>query len=434
MQPDPAPKSLRSADAIDVVLDAAVLGVSAVYPSQRAGIWRFLRDWCAELASRPGVSLHLISSGRAPWNELAVEHVCRKDQFLRQLPHLWRPRPGYPIWRRLQSLGSRLAFRLPGKVPRTAVAGMLQALQPGLGKIARPIPGAIYHSPYHALPDTRGKSLWRTRSITVHDAIPLLHPEWFDDITPYLRALDSITARDTVFVDSESTKRDLVHWKGLDPRRILVAYPGISGHFRVVDRSTCRAALERLGVPDVRFLLAVGTLEPRKNLPALLEAFARVAVLPGNEDLHLVLVGARGWRNEVLDATFARIGAVRARVLRPGFVADEDLPLLYGACEAFVFASLYEGFGLPIAEAMACGAPVLCVDNSSQREVAGDVAMLSPGPSAEELSRCLGSLLSDADRRADMRRRGPAQSARFTWKACIDVHLDAWAAWREDDR
>jgi glycosyltransferase involved in cell wall biosynthesis len=416
---------------LDVVLDGAIFGVSAVYPSQRAGIWRFLRDWTRELASREDVRLHLVSSGRAPWNELALEHALRSDPLLRELGHQWHPRSGvFASWRWFQSKAASLAFHHAAhRIRPTSLAGILKALQVGLGNGPRSLPTqGVFHSPYHALPPA-GSALdgpGRLRSITVHDLIPVLHPEWFGDTAPFRKALASIGPRDLVFADSRSTRQDVLSNLPVRPEQVHVAYPGISRVFRPRNRSESRARLDGLGIPPVRFLLAVGTLEPRKNLPALLKAFARIAVLPGNEDLHLVLTGARGWKNQTFDSTLQDLGPLRSRVIATGFLSDEDLPLLYGACECFVFPSLYEGFGLPIAEAQACGAAVVCVDNSSQAEVAGEVSVLARDASEEAIASALDTLLRDQGALDRARAEGPANAARFGWKSCVDVHLEAW--------
>lgn len=419
---------------LDVVLDGAILGVSAIYPSQRAGIWRFLREWMAELARRPEVRLHLVSSGRAAWNELALEHARREDSFFSEVPHQWHPRRGaFPPWRRLQSRAARTAFRWGGAhLSPTAKAGILQALQPGLGRIPSPVPGGVYHSPYHALP--AGSSGAAVRSLTIHDLIPVLFPQWFDDTTPFRKALASVGPDDLVFADSASTRDDAVRHLGIDPERVHVAYPGVSAGFRQRPREECRAQLSRLGIPPVRFLLAVGTLEPRKNLAALLEAFARIARQPGQDDLHLVLTGARGWKNEVFDATLARLGDLRSRVIATGFLAEADLPLLYGACEAFVYPSLYEGFGLPVVEAQACGAAVVCVANSSQPEVAGEVSLLAAEGSPSALAAAVGQILSSPESLSARRVAGPGQAARFTWSRCVDAYIEGWRGEQERRR
>lgn len=414
--------------ALEVVLDAAILGVSAVYPSQRAGIWRFLRGWTKELASRDDVRLHLVSSGRAPWNELALERTRLEDPFFAQLPHVWHSRSSVlPGWRLLQSHMSKIAFRLARRgLPPTVLAGALQVLQTGLGRLPTPVSRGVYHSPYHALPESVAAVPGLARSLTVHDLIPVLFPQWFDDTQPFRRTLDSLRPGDHVFAVSECTRSDLIRMRGLDPEHVHVAYQGISPIFVARDRAWCRSQMERIGLPDVRFLLAVGTLEPRKNLPALLEVFRQIAETPGQEDLHLVLAGARGWKNEVYDRVLEGLGESRHRVIATGFLPDADLPVLYGGCEAFVYPSLYEGFGLPIAEAMACGAAVVCVRNSSQPEVAGEVAEMADTADAGSIVRALSELLANGDRLASMRARGPGQAARFTWARCVDAYLDVW--------
>ncbi len=403
--------------------------MSAVYPSQRAGIWRFVQEWARELASREEVRLHLVSGGRAPWNELALEQARHTDPFLATLPHVWHQRPSaIPGSRALQARAARFAFRLAqrGVLSPTALAGSLQALQAGLRPATCPVPGAVYHSPYHALPESVKAPACRVRSLTIHDMIPVLRPEWFGDTTPFRRAMASLRPGDIVFADSECTRSDAIRLLELDPRNVHVAYPGISPVFTPLDRSACRHDLSRLGVPDVPFLLAVGTLEPRKNLPQLLDAFARLSAMPEHGGLHLVLTGARGWKNELFDRVLGGLGEARSRVILTGYMEERDLPVLYGACEAFVHPSLYEGFGLPIAEAMASGAAVLCARNSSQIEVAGDVAELTDVHSADSIASALARLLANPARLDGMRLAGPAQAGRFTWKACIDTCLEAW--------
>ena len=257
---------------LDVVLDGALLGVSAVYPSQRAGIWRFVREWTRELASRDDVRLHLVSSGRALWNELALEQTRSRDPFFSEVAHQWHPRPGtVPLWRRVQSAAADWAFRHASGASPTTLAGFLRALQPGLGQIPSLPNGSVYHSPYHALPGSRRIHGAKMRSITIHDMIPVLFPEWFENTDPFRNAVASIGPDDHVFADSANTRGDVVRLGAIAPDHVHVAYPGIGPGFRPHDRGWCRSELARLGIAPVRFLLAVGTLEPRKNLARAVE-------------------------------------------------------------------------------------------------------------------------------------------------------------------
>ena len=165
-----------------------------------------------------------------------------------------------------------------------------------------------------------------------------------------------------------------------------------------------------------RFVLHLGTLEPRKNLARLVEAFARARQqLPECDDLKLVLAGGKGWDYDDIFATVERLG-LQEHVLFPGYVADADLPWFYRAATVFAYPSLLEGFGLPVLEAMACGTPVITSAVSSLPEVAGDAALLVDPMSVDALADALVRVLSDAALAGKMRRKGLLQAGRFSWQ------------------
>lgn len=159
------------------------------------------------------------------------------------------------------------------------------------------------------------------------------------------------------------------------------------------------------------YVLAVGNLEPRKNLPGLLRAFARLAPEVPHD---LVLVGAEGWLTGEIHATLDEL-RLGGRVRMTGFVEDADLPAWYGAADLFVYPSLYEGFGLPVLEAMACGAPVVTSNVSSLPEVAGDAALLVDPSDVDSIAEEMRRGLTDAALALDLRRRGQLRAADFTW-------------------
>ncbi|MGB9634803.1 MAG: glycosyltransferase family 4 protein, partial [Chloroflexaceae bacterium] len=177
--------------------------------------------------------------------------------------------------------------------------------------------------------------------------------------------------------------------------------------FRPLPSAVLEATRARLGLP-ANFVLFVGTLEPRKNLPRLVRAFARLA----DSDLHLVIAGRRGWLYEETFATVERLG-LQNRVHFLDFVADADLPALYNLARAFVYPSLYEGFGLPVLEALACGAPVVTSGVSSLIEVAGEAAVLVDPLDEAAIAGGITRALRDAAR---LRGAGPAQAQRFRWE------------------
>ena len=274
----------------------------------------------------------------------------------------------------------------------------------------------LYHAPDYVLPPlARARGL-----VTVHDLSFMTYPEGaVPALARYLgRALPRSVARaDRVLADSESTRRDLERLLGVAADRVTVVGAGVEDRFRpIVDARQRAAARERMGLPE-RFVLGLGTLEPRKNFVGLIQAFERCAVAV--PELHLVIAGGQGWLFEPILAAAAG-SPFAARIHLLGFVDDADLPALYGLAESFAFPSFYEGFGIPVLEAMACGTAVVTADNSSLPELAGDVALMVPTGDTAALADALLRLALDPGMRERCALRGPLQAARFGWPAAAD--------------
>jgi glycosyltransferase involved in cell wall biosynthesis len=286
-----------------------------------------------------------------------------------------------------------------------------------LGQLARVgfdrlLPGAeLFHATEHLLPHLRHVPT----VLTVHDLIfrhlPAHHKplnRWYLNLTMplYCRRATHI------IVISECTRRDLVAAYGLPPDKVTVVYEAADPRFRPQPPDAVTGVRARYGLPE-RYLLFVGTIEPRKNLTRLLRAF-EVVRADGLAD-GLVIVGRRGWLYDDFFATLERSPA-RDAVFFPGYVPDEDLPALYAGAQALVLPSLYEGFGLPTLEAMACGTPVACSDTSSLPEVTGDAALHFDPREVGAMTDALRRLLGDADLRAVLRGRGLERVVGFSWE------------------
>ena len=271
--------------------------------------------------------------------------------------------------------------------------------------------------PAHVLP--LGAPLHHFRSVvTIHDMGYLHFPEAHTTLhRRYLRFSTwwSARAASHVIAISGATRNDLVRYAGVNPAKISVIHHGLSPRFRPVPNA--RAIVqERYGIAEPYFCY-IGTVQPRKNLVRLIEAFAQLVAQSPAEPLALVIAGKRGWLTEAIEQRAAALG-VSDRVRFTGYVPDDDVPALLGGALAFAFPSLYEGFGMPVLEAMACGTPVLTSTTSSLPEVAGDAALLVDPTDTDAISGGLARLLNDAALRAELRMRGLARAATFTWQRC----------------
>jgi len=296
-------------------------------------------------------------------------------------------------------------------------------------RLRLPVPAELWTGPvdvFHAT-DFLAPPLARARSVvTVHDLSFLRRP---DRAAPSLRRFlaravpRAVRRAGHVLTDSSSTRRDVLELLGADPERVSVAYPGVGASF---GRVTDAAELERVRVAyglERPFVLGVGTLEARKDWPTLIAAFARAGSLTATHAL--VIAGGDGW---LAAETRAAAGLARADVRLLGYAADRDLPALYTLADAFAYPSVYEGFGLPPVEAMACGAPTVVSDAPCLPEVVGAAALVVPAGDARALAAALVRLVGDVPLRARLAAAGVERAAGFTWDGCARAAERAYAA------
>ncbi len=280
----------------------------------------------------------------------------------------------------------------------------------------------LFHSPDFVLPPIR-----RARTIiTVHDLSFLRYPECAaPGLVEYLSAVvpRSLQRADLVLADSTWTRRDLIEMLHIPAEKIVVVPAGVGPEYHPIsDQAALTALRERYSLPR-RFILHVGTLEPRKNLIRLMEALRAMA--DREPELCLVLVGGKGWLYEDIFASVARLG-LTGKVVFPGYIAEADLPAVYNLAAVLAYPSLYEGFGIPPLEAMACGVPVVSSNSSSLPEVVGDAAVLVEPADTAALAAALLRTLSDSQLRQTLRARGLARAAAFSWPSAAEKLLDAY--------
>jgi glycosyltransferase involved in cell wall biosynthesis len=285
-----------------------------------------------------------------------------------------------------------------------------------LGQLAalgfdRLLPGAeLYHATEHLLMPLRHVPT----VLTVHDLIFHLFPQHHKRLNYwYLNAAMPLYCHraKAIIAVSQATKRDLVRIYGLDPAKITVVHEAAAPHFTPALPAQVAQVRARYALPN-QYLLHVGTIEPRKNLNRLLEAVHRLR--EAGEDVHLVVVGSKGW---LYQGFFQRLEELDLEdaVQLPGYIPDADLPAVYSGASSVVVPSLYEGFGLPLLEAMSCGAPVVCSNASSLPEVGGDAARYFDPTDVPAMADAILTVWRDEALREAMRQRGLARAAQFSW-------------------
>jgi len=264
--------------------------------------------------------------------------------------------------------------------------------------------------------------------VSVHDVSFLEHPEYF---TPF-RAMQlrctvhrTVKSAARVLTPSQFSKRRILEAYGLDDEKVEVLPNGVCSSFHPTSREIAQRWVQSSLALKVPFVLTVGDLQPRKNHVSLIRAFEQLVRAYPQLPQHLVIVGKETWHAEGIRAV-ARKSSVSDRIHVTGFVSDADLLKLYGACDLFVYPSFYEGFGLPILEAMACGRAVACSNTSAMPEVADSAALLFDPHSVDGILLSMRDLLLNPELRARMERLGVQRAPMFSWEKSASRTLDLY--------
>ena len=266
---------------------------------------------------------------------------------------------------------------------------------------------------------------------TVNDLIGMIYPGNLAPVSRFYwqRWLPACVKNSSLIIAiSEHTKRDIVRLLGISPDKIRVTYLAANKSFRYIsDRQNLHGVLKKYGI-NSKYILSVGTIEPRKNFANLIKAFALYLERIKKEEISLVIVGGKGWAyNECLKAAIGM--GIQRHVIFCDYVDDSDLPIIYNMAELFIFPSLYEGFGLPVLEAMCCATPVICSNTSSLPEVTADAAVLIDPFNRPEMTNAIENVLSDRGLKKSLSDKAMRQSSRFSWsrtaRETISVYKEA---------
>jgi glycosyltransferase involved in cell wall biosynthesis len=417
-----------------VVLDVSVFGLVNQWESARSGIFRVVEQTVLGLAERPNVDLRLCSA-ESWWNYDQTRTYLRQSGTFSEELLL----PNSLVSKGLVSLQRAVERPIAGPRSANVSARILRRFSGTIVRRFAPLPASalrgrdILHSGYLPLPECSGEVKNLRRFLTIYDLVPILFPYTVTAQTREVfgRIIASIGPDVHCLCISDTTKNDLCEHLSLTPDRVTVTPLAASRElfFPVKDTELIAHAMTQVGVPPgARYLLCVNTLQPLKNISAAIRAFAAFVQESRIEDLYFVLVGGRGWAFEQILNEVANCNLAKDRIIVAGYVSDNQLAPLYSGALAFLYPSLYEGFGLPPLEAMQCGTPVITGNAPAFREVVGANGIMVDPANESEISQAIGDLYSNPELRTQKAAAGIQRARTFTWSNYGTRVFDAYRA------
>jgi len=279
----------------------------------------------------------------------------------------------------------------------------------------------IFHSPYFPIPNYIQDHGKIKKIITIHDLIPINYPQFFEYKTDTVvhQIIKSLKPDNFAICVSEATKSDLLETSKLDESQVFVVPLAASQvlFYQVLDQEIINNTLRKFSIPTNQpYFLSISTLEPRKNIDAIVKSFADLVLQENIQDLNLVLVGTQGWDFDKIFESIAVSPLIKNRIIFTGYVPDEDLAPLYSGALCFIYMSLCEGFGLPPLEAMQCGTPVICSNTTSLPEVIGEAGILVTPTNHAEISNQMLKLYKNNQLRNQLSQQSIKRSLHFSWE------------------
>ncbi len=419
---------------MNVLYDISILGYVHAHSVPKTGIPRVVEELAYQLADNPECRLKLCAN----------EHSLDSLDYAKANPRLKNVSfPHNKLGGALQRKQNQLQLavgaavgpaRFSAKAQRKLLRRFAQFSPASLETLSTSSlhNADIYHSTFSVLPEQVKRNKHPQLFLTVYDLIPVLFPQYCDAAT--VEGFPTIVAsinKDSWLVSiSEATKADFCNHLNLDPSRVFVtplaADPAL--FYPNNDPQQQAAVRQKHHIADAPYILSLCTIEPRKNIDHVIRSFVKLMQEQHLTDLQLVLAGRKGWNFEHIFREIDGAEALKDNIVVTGFVANEDLAALYSGALAFVFPSLYEGFGLPPLEAMQCGTPVITSNTSSLPEVVGEAGIMLDPHDVDGLCQSLLSLYQDAGLRARMSAQSVERARLFSWKRCAQDTVNAYKA------
>jgi glycosyltransferase involved in cell wall biosynthesis len=422
-----------------VAYDISVLGQGYTNPKARTGIYRVVESLLNEIISQQQIDIFTTSLTYkdAIWNDLSSELYWEENLLDSGISYFssYSSSIPKPIFQRAIKSQRYLLSQVAPQINilyKPALAISLFFRQLGQLNQRRLVSLAnidIFHSPFYALPKIEAIQN-ATKVLTVYDLIPVLYKEKFTSsiYNNFIASINSInTNKDYILAISQNTKNDLCNHLAIDPERVFVTPLAAGENFYPAQNlSAMQATLKRHSIPSSPYLLSLCTLEPRKNLAFLVSAFVALIQENPNLDINLVLVGAVGWKTQSLFTYLERHPHLKHRIILAGYIPDSDLSAIYSGALAFVYPSIYEGFGLPPLEAMQCGVPVITSNTSSLPEVVGDAGIMIDPTDEGALCQAMLDLINNETLRTELSQKGLERAKQFSWAKCAEQTVNVY--------
>lgn len=428
-----------------VLFDISVLGHGHISEKSRTGVFRVIENVAGQLLQHPQCDTMFCSMADLDTVQYALSYLDSNKKFsgaqFSRPPFLERriatgkTRKGiFELLHSNQPVSSLKKLQLRLQLKQLSVAERLhKLLHKGALTDPRHAKADIFHSPFNPLPDRHSYSAFKSMFLTCYDLIPVLFPHYFEKalMDQMTATYNSITPESWVLCISRSTRNDLLNYMGnkINPDRAIVTELAASDTFyQSADKAYNRNIRQKHLIPDAPYILSLCTLEPRKNIEQVVRAFVKLNAQENLRDLHLVLVGTKGWLFDKIFSEISNSAELKSRIIITGFVADEDLAAIYSDALFFVYPSFYEGFGLPPLEAMKCGVPVIISNTSSLPEVVGDAGILVSPSNLDELCEAMLSIYRSPSLQQQMQKKSLERACRFSWERCGNETVDAYKA------